>query len=93
MTRRTFDASAAPTGATAPIQPPAPAPLRPAASREVAVVDDDCATCHGTGSNANGDPCRPCGVGLTPRQRENVARLRVARFAGGLSKTADRQGF
>ena len=45
--------------------------------REVAVVDEDCATCKGTGRSRGGVPCAPCGVTLTPKQRENVARLRL----------------
>ena len=47
------------------------------ATREVAMVDKDCATCHGTGRSTGGVPCRPCGVTLSPKQRENVARLRL----------------
>ncbi|MHA6758540.1 hypothetical protein [Streptacidiphilus sp. PAMC 29251] len=48
-------------------------------NREVAVVDDDCATCHGTGLSRSGAPCRPCGITMTPKQRENVTRLRLRR--------------
>ena len=61
MTRRMFDSS----GRTATV------------NREVAMVDEDCATCHGTGRGTSGVPCRPCGVTLSPKQCENVARLRL----------------
>ncbi|MFC1419416.1 hypothetical protein [Streptacidiphilus cavernicola] len=67
---------------------PSPIPT----DRVAAVVDDDCATCHGTGRSSGGVPCRPCGVRMTPKQRENVARLRLARWSG-LRTAPYRQGF
>ncbi|KWX00782.1 hypothetical protein [Carbonactinospora thermoautotrophica] len=32
-----------------------------------AVVDPECATCHGTGQ-VNGNPCGPCSLLLTPSE-------------------------
>ena len=60
-------------------------PHAPRADRTAAVVDEDCATCHGTGRGAGDVPCRPCGVRLTPKQRENVARLRLPRGSAPLT--------
>ena len=43
-----------------------------------ALVDDECATCHGSGRTRNGTPCLPCGVLMSPKQREIASRLRLA---------------
>jgi hypothetical protein len=43
-----------------------------------ALVDDECATCHGTGRARSGAPCLPCGVLMSPKQRETASRLRLA---------------
>jgi hypothetical protein len=42
------------------------------------LVDDECATCHGTGRTRSGAPCVPCGVPMSRKQRETAARLRLA---------------
>ncbi|WP_042393005.1 hypothetical protein [Streptacidiphilus carbonis] len=42
-----------------------------------ALVDDECATCHGTGRAPSGAPCLPCGVPLSRKQRKIAARLRL----------------